>query len=540
MPDPSGSDPSTDPTVARDLELLREGDRLLAAGEPRAALPLFASIGDGPLAAYAGLRRGRTLHALGEPELARAALQRAAELKPGDAPILFALANLDRDQGRWDDAQSGYREAMRVNPGAVEPPVNLAGMLRHLGRLDAARAVLADALARRGDAAVLHDALGQVELAGGDTRAAELAFRRAIAIDPSRATTQANLAEALADLGRWPEAVDLLDRAIPQLAQPGQARLNRAYALMALGDWRRAWIDYESRFDRPAMAKAPRRPEHFALRRWSGEPLDGRLFVWGEQGLGDEILCASQFATARTRCGGLTIEAEPRLADLFARSFPQARVVARAPVPPVEDCAAQIAAGSMMGLLGWTPDRAAPRAFLRPDPAAVAAAAARHRKPGRRLVGLSWASGAGRLGVRKSLPIDALCRLVAGIDAEFLDLQYGDTGATRAALRAATGVELRHDPDIDLRQDIDGLAALAAACDTVVTTSNVTAHVAGAIGADTHVLLPGGQALFWYWLDVDGRSAFYPRATLHRQERDDWGPAIDAACAALAVPAVPP
>jgi hypothetical protein len=142
--------------------------------------------------------------------------------------------------------------------------------------------------------------------------------------------------------------------------------------------------------------------------------------------------------------------------------------------------------------------------------------------------------------VRKSLPIDALCRLVAGIDAEFLDLQYGDTGATRAALRAATGVELRHDPDIDLRQDIDGLAALAAACDTVVTTSNVTAHVAGAIGADTHVLLPGGQALFWYWLDVDGRSAFYPRATLHRQERDDWGPAIDAACAALAVPAVPP
>ena len=41
---------------------------------------------------------------------------------------------------------------------------------------------------------------------------------------------------------------------------------------------------------------------------------------------------------------------------------------------------------------------------------------------------------------------------------------------------------LEHLPDLDLYADLEGLAALCAACDLVVTGSNVTAHVAGALG----------------------------------------------------------
>jgi ADP-heptose:LPS heptosyltransferase len=148
-------------------------------------------------------------------------------------------------------------------------------------------------------------------------------------------------------------------------------------------------------------------------------------------------------------------------------------------------------------------------------------------------VGLSWASSAGRFGAAKSLPVAQLCRLVAGIDAVFLDLQYGDTAATRHTVAAATGVEICHDDDIDLRDDIDGLATLTATCDAVVTVSNVTAHVAGALGVATHVLVPEGQARFWYWFDVEGASPFYPAACLHRQQGADWDAAIAAVHAAL-------
>jgi tetratricopeptide (TPR) repeat protein len=525
--------PHPDPDLARDLALLREGDRLMSSGNPHAALPLFTKAGDGRLAAYAKLRRGEALIAIGEPAQARVALMRAAQLKPDDAPILFALANLDRTQGRWSDAEVHYRAAMRCSPGAPEPVVNLASMLRQLGRLEDGRALVVDALARIGARAILHDCLGQIELEARDAAAAERAFRNALAADPGRVTAQANLAEAVASLGRHDEAILLLDDAIPRLDDPGQARLNRAYALMASGQWARAWTDYEARFDRPAMAQAPRRPEHFALPRWRGETTDAPVFVWGEQGLGDEILCAGAFAAARARCGGLAIETAPRLVSLFARSFPEDRVVARSLLPPPPDCGAQIPAGSLMGMLGWTPETARPGPYLRADPTAVAAAAARHRRGGRRLVGLSWASSAGRFGAAKSLPVAQLCRLVAGIDAVFLDLQYGDTAATRHTVAAATGVEICHDDDIDLRDDIDGLATLTAACDAVVTVSNVTAHVAGALGVATHVLVPEGQARFWYWFDVEGASPFYQAACLHRQQGADWDAAIAAVHAAL-------
>jgi len=86
-----------------------------------------------------------------------------------------------------------------------------------------------------------------------------------------------------------------------------------------------------------------------------------------------------------------------------------------------------------------------------------------------------------------------------------------------------------------VRSDIDGLAALCAACDAVVTTSNVTAHVAGALGAETHVLVPSGHGQLWYWTPSPGASAFYARATLHRQDGADWRGAVDSARAALAL-----
>ncbi len=63
-----------------------------------------------------------------------------------------------------------------------------------------------------------------------------------------------------------------------------------------------------------------------------------------------------------------------------------------------------------------------------------------------------------------------------------MDLQYGDTAAERAAVERESGMQHRHLADIDNTHDIDGLAALITACDLVVTVSNATAHLAGALG----------------------------------------------------------
>ena len=59
--------------------------------------------------------------------------------------------------------------------------------------------------------------------------------------------------------------------------------------------------------------------------------MDGTLLVWGEQGLGDQILHASMVGELTQRAAKVVLEVEPRLAPLFARSFPDVQVVALAP-----------------------------------------------------------------------------------------------------------------------------------------------------------------------------------------------------------------
>lgn len=521
--------------AARDLARLREADGLAAAGDARAALALFQAASSGPLAAYALLRTGQLLHAQGAHAAALDALLRADTLRPGDAPILFALGNAARDLGRLDEAEAHFRAALSAAPASPEPAVNLANLLRRQGRPGEARPVLAAALAASPGSATLHEAAGLVDLDEHDHAAAQSRFLAALRLAPGRAETEANLAEALAGAGRHADALRLLDAAIPRLADPALARLNRAHALMALGRWTDAWIDYEARLDRPAMASAARHPARIPLPRWRGGPAPaGPLLAWGEQGLGDEIVGASLLPALAARVPDIVVEASPRLVALLARGLPGLRVVARDEAALPAGCAAHVPMGSIMGILGWSPAMSPARPVLVADPARRDAAAARLRRPGRRLVGLAWASSAGGgLGALKTLPQGDLERLVAGSDAVFLDLQYGDTEKARAQLAAATGAEIRRDREIDVRADIDGLAALCAACDAVVTTSNVTAHVAGALGVETHVLVPSGHAQLWYWTPAPGAAAFYARATLHRQDGADWRGAVASVRAAL-------
>ena len=67
--------------------------------------------------------------------------------------------------------------------------------------------------------------------------------------------------------------------------------------------------------------------------------------------------------------------------------------------------------------------------------------------------------------------------------------------------------------------DIDGLAALMTACDAVVTVSNTTAHLAGALGRPTWVMVPHGHARIWYWFRDRRESPWYLHAHIRRQTR---------------------
>jgi ADP-heptose:LPS heptosyltransferase len=126
-------------------------------------------------------------------------------------------------------------------------------------------------------------------------------------------------------------------------------------------------------------------------------------------------------------------------------------------------------------------------------------------------VAIAWRSTrSDRVGPKKTVALGRLAPLLAVPGAQFVDVQYGDTTAERLDI-ARRGLDLLHFEHLDAREDLDALLALLEACDLVITTSNATAHLAGAVGRPTWVIYPNGRPPFYYWVpDESGRCLWYP------------------------------
>ena len=259
---------------------------------------------------------------------------------------------------------------------------------------------------------------------------------------------------------------------------------------------------------------------------WDGGALDGPLVVWGEQGLGDQILYASMIPDLKARVPSTVLEVPKRLVSLFARSFPgiDGDPDARTLCMPVRT--RRIFRSARSGCIcepHGTIFRKRRAASSKPILSRRAALRKRLKTDDRLIVGLSWRSANKTLEKAKSAGLHAFEPLLKLPNCRFVDLQYGDTSAERAAVARDIGVDIEHLDDIDNFNDIDGLAALITACDFVVTVSNTTAHLAGALGKETYVLVPFGQARMWYWFHDRADNPFYPDIKIRRQAKThDW------------------
>ena len=167
---------------------------------------------------------------------------------------------------------------------------------------------------------------------------------------------------------------------------------------------------------------------------------------------------------------------------------------------------------------------------LRPDPARVA-----HWRAwlgdGPPAVGLSWRSG--KLGGdrrRHYPPLEAWRPVLREQGIRLVNLQYGAEVEEVDALSAIAGRALMQPPGLDLKADIDDLAALCAALPGIVAVNNATAQLAGACDAPT-VMLCGAGA--WLTLGQD-RYPWRPSVRPVAPKRfGDWSQAMDGALAKL-------
>lgn len=485
----------------------RRGDN--AAAEKRFALAVRAN----PLNAAAHAGRAEALQRLGRDEEALAALRAAVMAQPDAGEHLVNLTALLRRLGQSDAAQSVVRRAIRLRPdlmlahthlgsltddprqallchrravalapGHGDALNNLGGALYGIDRFGEAARVLGWAVRILPTMAVAWTGRGNALDALGRVDEAARCHRIALANQPDLAEAHANLAFHCQRLSQRDPALAAYRRALLSDPRHGQAHYNRGLLLLEKGDLRQGWAEHEWRFATPQQRHQRRR---MTARVWRGENIaQARLLVWREQGVGDEILFSSCYGELAKRAGRLVIECDRRLAPLFARSFPTATVRPETSEP--RDVDVQIAAGSVPRLLRSDLKRfPLASSWLTPDPDRVAVWRDRLGALGPGLkIGIGWRSQvitAQRQGAYTALDQWEAIFAIPGIT--FVNLQYGECADEIQAAERRFGVTIHRWPDLNLKDDFDGVAALMVNLDLVLSPAMSAGELAGALGA---------------------------------------------------------
>jgi tetratricopeptide (TPR) repeat protein len=511
------------------------------------------AIEEDPEALPAYLAGGVALDRLGYRVEALSFYEQALMRAPNDPTIAALLGACALRMGEFAIAERCYRVAAQLEPNDWAHQSNLGGALRDQGRFAEAIDVLRNAIYLHPQAPDLWNTLGTVLQEQGEPEQSLVFLEEAVRLKPGFARAFHNLGSSLTDLARYDEACAAFDAALRgAAAATDQVEMRHARAAARLGAGRvsEGWSDYEARLDPLA---------HDAIQfqlpkpRWRGEPLEGkRLLVIGEQGLGDEILFMNAAPDALAAVGpeGLvTVACDRRLIPLFQRSFPGAEATAHATAKRdgrtlrttlTFDEWERIDFWAPMGDL---PARFRPTiasfpsepGFLKADPARVAKIAA--MLSGDLRVGIVWKSLVMTpKRARYFAPFEAWGPIFKTPGATFYSLQYGDTAAETALARERFGVELRTISDLDLKDDLDGVAAAGVALDLVIAPMNASSNLAAACGGEVWFVHRSGS---WTMLGTEA-APWYPQTRAFWTQAGDWDAMFADIAAALARRAAPP
>ena len=401
-------------------------------------------------------------------------------LHPADWRALQGVGIVAYGAGQPEEALGTLARARIAQPDQPNPLSNLAVVLGSAGRHEAALRHLQDA----------------------------------VAAVPDRAELHYNLGNALERLHRFEEATAAFRRALHLRPGHVEAGWNLGLILLRLGRYSEGWPYYEWRWLRPGMPV-----ERRTIPAWTGERFDGRtLLLYSEQGLGDALQFIRFLPLVQRRGTDIVVECQPELISLLAAQPGAPRIVPRrAPAP---QAALQASIASLPTIFGTTLDSlpAAPPYLHAPDGPSPPLP-----EHGLR-VGVVWASSS----TDRSCPLPLLASLATVPGVAAVSLQKGPA----AAELGGGGVPL---PILDMAPHIEDMADTArivAKLDLVITVDTSVAHLAGALGRPTWLLLP--HLADWRWLVEREDSPWYPTMRLFRQWTPGaWNEVVDRVRAAL-------
>ncbi|GLR67353.1 hypothetical protein GCM10010909_20340 [Acidocella aquatica] len=418
-----------------------------------------------------------------------------------------------------DDLANRMLAAMPEHPHIL----HLAGIIAYRnGRIAQAVERMEKSEVLAPEAALYPRNMCEVYRGAGQLDDALRAGRRAIELAPRDARAYFNLALIHYERLELDEAVRIADQAIALEPDFAEAHFEKAEALLLGGRMKEGWESYEWRFKlKQAEGMLPKTGKP----QWDGRPLaPGKLLIVGDQGFGDCIQFSRLIPWAALLCPQPVLACSGELTTILRQISGIGKIVTR--WEDTGDYEAYIPLSGLPRLAGITTENVPPAGYLAPGPALVESWGARLDRlvpKGLRRVALVWAGRPTHKNDRKrTLKLEQFAPLFARDDLAILTVQKGEQ-------IAQVGGYYGRAPLLNLGPEIVDFAdtmAILRHVERLVTIDTSVAHIAGAIGVPTALVLP--HAPDWRWLLGREDTPWYPSVRLFRQERAyDWSGVIE-------------
>ena len=431
-----------------------------------------------------------------------------------EGAAMFEEANKLNLEGKLDEAANLYDAMLTQNPDNAGLLATMGTVLMKQGKTGLAIALLHRAAQKQPASDILSNLGLAYKYSGQHEKALEY-INMALKDDPS-AETLNSYAGLHINVGTPDIALKYADKALELRPEYEMAHWNKSISLLELGRWDQAWDEHEHGF-----------AAHMRIRRniddkpyWDGT--EGKtIAVYGEQGLGDEIMFASMLPDLMAK-NNVILECHPRLQTLFEKAFPGIPIYGTRDQTEItwhngHDIDYSVSIGSLGKWFRRTRESFPGTPYLKADPLP---------RDEKFRVGISWTGGLkqGRVAVR-SIPLAWWRPILDMPNVDFVSLQYTDADA-EIDVANSNGYDIKKAPEAKAH-DYYETARLVASCDLVISCCTSVVHLAGALGVPCWVMVPNKPA--WRY-GVSGGMPWYRSVRLYRQPQGDasaWKPVVE-------------
>ena len=466
----------------------------------------------------------------GDYESAKLALLEAYKMMPTRPSILANLSATLLHLKEWEAAKNICNELLIIAPDDAIGWLNLGVCTAHennhhlaIEHFSKCLEIDPNSIAAWSNKAHSHQEQEEFE-------SADHSYQKALGLNPYYEDALIGKGNLLNELKRYDDAIKQFDAAITVNPNNHLAKWNKALSLLSLGKFEAGWPLFESRWHTAGMMEYK---SNLQTPLWLGlESLEGKtIYIHAEQGFGDTIQFCRYLPLLEKEKGARVIFGAPKsLTQLMKSLSPTIKVVDQKNFLENQNekidfhCPIMSLALAFGTNLNNIPIS---RSYLAADPTKMLMWAQKLKTSDSRhtplKIGLTWrGSGkyANKPSEKRNIPFSLIADLVVECTSDAIEFHAIQTefGPDTAFKEPCLDGLIMHTNELT---DFSDTAAVISQLDLVISVDTACAHLAGALGIPTFLLLPDPPD-FMSLTECD-RSPWYPNTHLLRQDkRGDW------------------